>query len=572
MKWALPDLSEFHARPHTKSTGRSSIWPLAVIGGQSVLLAIAYGFFAALHVRGLIPLSLALSEFAQRNPQAKTYLVTSLATALSALSSYLFSHAVRHALLVYLSRPMSVSTLGFGILISRRSFIFQRRQLKWVFAAGVFFLATLGQTANWTSLLTPIDIIIATPLRGTEIDFLSETFATDFAQLWNATMGIQNSIDSGIASVMDLSGMASADAASASGGALIDFNNWVYSVSTRGVLPITLVNSADEDSLIDKLITTNTQPFPGPIGGSNFNLSVIQWGLSANFSCGYQQLDANSDPPLVRFTNQVEIAVGDELKSYTVSAVIIAIDGQSPSYDGTMVCTIVPEILTLFISYSAPQWVWTWELVDGVEPSIPAPATVSYAVISALEQALSYGQSLTNNVVTDSITTILDNQGATQASLPYMISYPVLMGAYIRGVIEFAGTAIKTDLASPTGPLPAGIPTSMRRNMTGSALTVTVGWEHNAGVNNAILIPSTFVAIASILIVLFAQCLKWVRGIAIEHVDFDPNEPLVLMAAASAGGMMDIFSGLTKEDLEEGGGKKVMLGQADGKDGLVQVR
>jgi hypothetical protein len=63
------------------------MWPLAVIGGQSLLLAIAYGFFAALHVRGQIPLSLTLSEFALRNPQAKTYLVTFLATALSALSS-----------------------------------------------------------------------------------------------------------------------------------------------------------------------------------------------------------------------------------------------------------------------------------------------------------------------------------------------------------------------------------------------------------------------------------------------------------------------------------------------------
>jgi hypothetical protein len=63
------------------------MWPLAVIGGQSLLLAIAYGFFAALYVRGQIPLSLTLSEFALRNPQAKTYLVTFLATALSALSS-----------------------------------------------------------------------------------------------------------------------------------------------------------------------------------------------------------------------------------------------------------------------------------------------------------------------------------------------------------------------------------------------------------------------------------------------------------------------------------------------------
>jgi hypothetical protein len=45
---------------------------------------------------------------------------------------------------------------------------------------------------SWTSLLTPIHIIISTPLRGTEIDFSSEAFANDFVQLWNATTGIQN--------------------------------------------------------------------------------------------------------------------------------------------------------------------------------------------------------------------------------------------------------------------------------------------------------------------------------------------------------------------------------------------
>ncbi|KAJ6536934.1 hypothetical protein B0H19DRAFT_1270623 [Mycena capillaripes] len=541
-------LPEFRRRPYAKR--RSSLWPLAVIGGQSVLLAIAYGFFAALHVRGQIPLSPTLSELARRNPQAKTYLVTFLATALSALSSYLFSQAVRHAILVYLSRPMSVSTLGFGILISRRSPIFQRRQLKWVFAGGVFFLTTLGQTASWTSLLTPIEIIISTPLEGSEIDLSSPALGTNFEQLWNATSGIQNYIESGIASVMDISGAADVDAVAASL-SLVDFNNWIYAESTRGILPTNLVDSADEYSMVNKLITTNTQPFPGPTTGFNFNFSMIQQGLTANASCEYQQLDANSDPPLVRFTDQVEIAVGDELRQYTVAGMSTTCSDEQ--------------------TVQSDQWVYPWELAGGVEAPTPAPATVSYAVIYALEEALSYGQSSTNNVVTDSITTILANQGVEQSSLSYTLSYPLLLSAYIQGVIEFAGTVIKTDLASSTGPLSAGIPSEMRRDIFGAALTVTVGWEHNAGVNNAILIPSTFVAIASILIVLFAQCIKWARGTAIEHVDFDPNEPLLLMAAASAGGMVDTFPGLTKEALEDGGRKRVMLAQVGGRDGLVQV-
>jgi hypothetical protein len=162
---------------------------------------------------------------------------------------------------------------------------------------------------------------------------------------------------------------------------------------------------------------------------------------------------------------------------------------------------------------------------------------------------------------------------------------------YIAGVVEFTGTvsgpniffarteylrlditeAMKTDLTSSTGPLGGGIPPNMRREVSGVAQTITFGWEHNAGVNNAILLPSTFVAIASILIVLVTLCAKWIRSVSVEHVDFDPNEPLLLMAAASAGGMRDTFHGLTKKDLEEGGEKKVMLGQIGYRDGLVQV-
>ncbi|KAJ7105532.1 hypothetical protein C8R44DRAFT_886483 [Mycena epipterygia] len=105
---------------------------------------------------------------------------------------------------------------------------------------------------------------------------------------------------------------------------------------------------------------------------------------------------------------------------------------------------------------------------------------------------------------------------------------------YTAEILTLALEAVKTDLASSTGPTGGDIPSSMRREIVGFAQTTTFGWEHNAGVNNAILIPSTFVTLASILIVLVAQCMKWARRISLEHVDFDPNDPLLLMAAASA--------------------------------------
>lgn len=129
--------------------------------------------------------------------------------------------------------------------------------------------------------------------------------------------------------------------------------------------------------------------------------------------------------------------------------------------------------------------------------------------------------------------------------------------------------AMKTELSSYNGPFGGSPPEAMTRPINGTALTTTVGWEYKARASNAILIPSTFIAVASIVIVLVAQLLN--RGIPARHADFDPNEPLVLMAAASAGGMGHVFSGLGKEDIEEASGRRVRLAHIDDKDGFVEV-
>ncbi|KAJ7470027.1 hypothetical protein B0H11DRAFT_1389128 [Mycena galericulata] len=593
-----------------QNSKKRTVWPLVVVVGQLTLLAIAYGFFSAVRVRGHIPLSLELAELAQRNPQAKTYLVTFLATALSTLSSFLFSQAIRHLILVYLSRPIpiSVSTLGFGILISRRSPIFRRRQHKWVLAAGLFSLATLGQTASWTSLLTPIQIVIPTPLQGTDIDLSSEAFNNQFAQLWNVTGGLQSYIDSGISAIMDTSG--AADAADiANGVSVFDFNDWVYVGSTRGILPIKLVESAEQTSMVLELVTTNTEPFPGPISGSNFNVSMFQPGLTANTSCEYKELDASTNPSLERFTESVEITVNGQSELYTAVGITsicngqtlqsdvvtntnntllsvscygvddngeiiytVIIDGQG-LYNGTVVCAVAPVMVPSSIVTYTGSWVYTMlSEADVYAKTTPATAAVAYAALYGVDQALSYGQSATHSIVGDSINALLvDKDTPQESSLPYVLSFPLLLGVYIGAVVEFVGTAVKTNLASSTGPLAGEIPLNMRVDTSGFALTTTFGWEYTAGINNAILLPSTLVALASILIVIFAQCMMWIRGISVEHGDFDPNDPLLLMAAASAGGMADTFHGLTKENIEEGAEKKVILAQVGNRDGLVQI-
>ncbi|KAJ7236828.1 hypothetical protein C8J57DRAFT_1529893 [Mycena rebaudengoi] len=181
-------------RSHRYSLRRAVYAPLSVVVGQVFLLAISFGFFGAVRVKGKIPLETRLVDLAQSNPQAMTFFVTFLATAISAFSSYLFTQAVQHAIRVYLTRSGPVSTLRFGILLSRRStrLTFERREIKWVVVGGVFSLATLD--ISWTSLMTPIQIVVLTPLRGTEVDLTSDTFSSQFDDLWNGPSGIESYI------------------------------------------------------------------------------------------------------------------------------------------------------------------------------------------------------------------------------------------------------------------------------------------------------------------------------------------------------------------------------------------
>ncbi|KAJ6589017.1 hypothetical protein B0H19DRAFT_1367496 [Mycena capillaripes] len=577
---SLHQSSSTLGKPESEPDGvkytRRHVWPLCIILGQGLLLSLAWGFFATVRARGQIPLSLTVAELVQTNPQLKTYVVTFLATSLSALSSYLFSQAVRHAILVYLTRPLSVSTLGFGILISRRTPIFERRQIRWVLAGGIFSLATLGQTASWTVLLTPNKIFISTPLRGTEIDLTSDSFKsndTQFNVLWNGTTGVNLKIfiESALASVIDTIGTASANSV-AGYTSVLDFAGWEHVSSTRGIIPIDLVDSKNlGNPNIQGPVTYNTRPFPPP--GTDFNVSMIQQGLTSDVSCQNQQLDVNTEPSVTRLANSMDILQGDQAVSYTavsLSTVSMIIDGHG-AYAGpngeSVVCTVTPHIEDYVVSYSGQ---YIYKNLNGEQPIhgpqvAPALPATAYIAIYGLELVFLYGQSGIRNVIGDSMAAIYNDEIPAAS-----ISPTKLWEAYITGVIEFTGTAVKTGLSANWGPLGGKPPLSMTRNISGYGLTTSLGWDYREAGSAAILIPSTFIAVASILIVLFAQFRN--RGIPVQHADFDPNDPLLLMAAASAGGMREMFGGLAEGDVKEVSSKKVKLGcLSDDRDGFVEV-
>ncbi|KAJ7107716.1 hypothetical protein C8R44DRAFT_744314 [Mycena epipterygia] len=548
-KWDSKSTNLVAARVPAQYTKRLE-WFLAIIAGQAFLLAFSWGFFAIVSARGQVPLPLTLAEIVQLHPQSTTYVVTFLATALSTFSSYLFSQAIRHAILVYLMQPMALSTLEFGIRISTSSFIFVRRALKWVAVAAVVYVANLNQTASWTSRLTPVNIVVPTPLEGTEIDF--------------------SSIDSTLISTIDTSGAMSASSQTGYP-ALLDFDGWTYDISTHGIFPMIFVDSAEKPK-IAQLVTSNTEPLP-PFWISS-NASMSQQGLTASVSCQPQTLDANSDPPLERFAHTEQIDLDNQSYLYTMlwatttcqgktvsSAVIIDGGLNSTYYEwmGTMVCTVTPRIQNMTTIYTG-QFIST-------QPDtayLPVNAgVVGSAALYGLKAAFEYGQSQTRNSIGDAIWEIHREQAQTVE-----ISLPTLWEAYITGVVEFVGTASKqwlSDYYSTAGGNPPV------RAINGKLFLLTLGWEYTTStlITVAALIPSTFVAVASILIVLFAQLRN--RGIPIRQADFDPNDPILLMAAASAGGVPDTFCGLAQDDVKKARGKRVKLSEIGGRDGFSQV-
>ncbi|KAF7371269.1 hypothetical protein MSAN_00762700 [Mycena sanguinolenta] len=587
---------------------RRMIWPLCIIVGQGLLLSLAWGFFAGVRARGRIPLPATAALLAQNNPLSKTYIVTFLATSLSAVSSYLFSQAVRHTILVYLTRSLSVSTLGFGILISRRTLILERQAILWVLTGGVFFLATLGQTASWTALLTPNTVVSLTPLEGKEIDLRSDAFSestSQFYALWNGTAAenLQNYLESSsISPFLGASGIASASYA-AGYYSVVNFNGQDYLASTGGIAPTYLID-ANLASTTKGLSTSNTKPLPP--AGTLFNTSMIQQGLTADVSCQYQQLNENTNPPVMRDAYTVNIQEGNVDVPYSVTSVsTVCPNGQvitssllsgtnetlvslicattnvagSPTYtviiDGQGVyagpngasvqCTMTPQIQDYVVSYSG-RFIDSIPVSEPLDPRIaPAPAGVADIAAYCLSRVFQYGQNGMRNVVGDSMSAIFTGQNYEGRSL----SETTLWEDYIRGVVEFVGTAVKWDLTWVNGPLGGNPPSTMTHTISGHAFTTSLGWEYNKAASPAFLIPSTFVAVASILIALFAQFRN--RGIPEQHADFDPNDPLMLMAAASAGGLRETFPGLTQSVIKEGGLTKVSLGQIDDRHGFVEV-
>ncbi|KAJ7630290.1 hypothetical protein FB45DRAFT_866819 [Roridomyces roridus] len=537
----VEETGEFFATRYTRRVVR----PLTIIVGQLAFVALVLTFLLAIHARGYLlpPRVFRLNSPYPQYQASYTYAVTLVSHLLALASSYLFSQAVLYLMQVYFAEPMSVAAVGFWVSLSKRDLIFERRQ------------------TIWTALLTPTDIVIHTPLNGSEIDLSSPLFNDEhrFQEIWNGTNGIETWLKS-FRSVTSNSGAISADSNIG-----LDFGNWTYfgTGTTRGILPADYSDPGAPHSTW--LVTSNTKRLP-PIGSGedpDRSITMTQQGLFADVSCKHRHLDEKTNPPLSRNRTHVDLPALNGQEPYHVLSIAsvcpngkpaVLIDLSGKYGNSSMVCTVIPQIMKLDVTYFLDARIIYYDSDDEPTQIEPAHPWVLFAAMQSINDAFKYGQTAAGNVIGDTLFVDFDSEHES----------------YLAGVVSFTGTAMKSRLASKNGSFVHEPPADLVRNINGTLSTPCTGWKNHLK-PYLMLLPIMLVAFASIALVVFAEYKSGFKGIPSEHADFNPANPMQLMAAASAGGMPDAFGGLSEEGIKRAKRKRLQLGNVDGRIGLCDV-
>ncbi|KAJ7616216.1 hypothetical protein DFH06DRAFT_1239410 [Mycena polygramma] len=550
-------------------TGSSKFlgWPAGVIAGQLLIQGLGWGFFFAVQARGQVPLP-AGAQWVKNNGHLVTLLVTLLSTMISACSSFFFSTAIRRSMSLYLYRPMSLGALGGSVSISMRSVAFHRRNWKWPTLSLLVFFLTGVQTSSWSMLLTPVTIIVSTPLLGSEIDLSSPTLHKMRVSHELSYCIFDDTTNSSMYTVQTDSGYAAAKASlkTASTFTLMD---QVFNVSTAGILPAYL-NSIDAGAwFTNKSIipATTHNVLPLPKEGFSTNYSVSQQGFTADVSCSFRNLTNTTTPNLYHYTTEVrrhgweedlgirywagtmtyseidtDCPMPNNLNwTYTFTdegrtsmmlvpcqaqksdnyTVIIATQG---GYDWlpTTVCSVAPKIISVRVDYTSIANVTIVSSAMAI-PDLDGPTGLS--AMNSVANMVWMSQATETNVVGDHLSTLKAESTLSNDDMLRPLE------AYIQGVVEYTGSVFRACLASND------TLQDLRANITipthGIFHTETLGWTYSD--------------------------------------QFDPSDPLHLMAAAAAGGLNNAFRGLSGKDIKEGEKLNVVLSSIPGR-GTALVR
>ncbi|KAJ7176755.1 hypothetical protein C8R46DRAFT_1245707 [Mycena filopes] len=568
-------------------------WPAPVILGQLCLQGLGWSFLAAIKYHGPLALPYSSASWVASNPHLVTLTATLISTLLAGCSSFFFSYALRRSTSLYLLRPMSLAALGASVHISMRSLVFHRRDWKWPVISLLCFIMAGIQTSVWSTLITPVKVVISTALVGREIDLASPNLlALDTlgaCQEAEAGTEVYGGVpESGYATGQSYLGLPAAVSLLGQG----------FNVSTRGILTASL----DDTAVGSWFIPANAHSLdPRPQGLSN-SYSMIQQGFSADVSCSLQTLTPDTTPSVSRLTDYVQSwhsnVIGSEQPNITYVTVssnclsryngmnitdayaeaghqaaylwalgcdpvaaapnnytlIMQGSGNYSNLSGPgdtsyLVCQISPKITVIDANYDG-------EVNATVQSANTIPVdgggTAGAYAMYILTDLVWHQQGITVNGVAEQLLELSEGVGEDQ-------SFQVVE-QYLQGVVEYSASILRACLSAKNLAFRDGIPLNLTKPTSGTWNTETMGWKgFSPGTTIWILLPGIFMATSTLALVMVALYRHGSQMVQRQAHSFDPSNPLHLIAVASAGGLQNVFKGFRDEDINEGGKLNVVL-------------
>jgi hypothetical protein len=274
--------------------------PGIVILGQLVLQAVAWGFYGALCVRGLISVpSFGLLQVVQYKPVA--WACTLASTLLSFSSTCLFSWGVRQVITLRLREGMTFATFVWSVKIASRSFSRDRKQRKWIVLSLAVVALTGAQTSGWNTLLTPEFSSYDTDMIAQELDLSSPLLKPMFSS---------GALDFGVFDSSDIVSLSVGQTGSGSAAlnvieffpTSVTFMDNAFNTSTAGILPLAFYPiDATPWFGNGSAVTTLPQTLSGPSGfhsGLSWTSTMYQQGFTADVSCQFENLTRDTTPSL----------------------------------------------------------------------------------------------------------------------------------------------------------------------------------------------------------------------------------------------------------------------------------
>ncbi|KAF7343704.1 hypothetical protein MSAN_01950500 [Mycena sanguinolenta] len=505
---------------------------------------------------------------------------------------------------------MALVTFVSFVKISTRSLILNPRRRKLSLISIAIIILTGVQTAGWSALITPRAVVISTPLMGREIDLSSPLFSQidndglDYCVVngTNLPAFIVSQLESGYAAVEgDLSLPA-----------ILTVMDQTFNLSTGGILPLTSspVNASTSFQNATTIPATiiPTRDLPEALDSS---YSFSQQGFTADVSCEFWDSEDETIPKLFMQSNTVgewnpeqrnpgqqyylpgnitywsfysdcEADFGGAFFNwstaytetgqpnyvltiacpYQESYKLIFYGGREGLYGfmGTTVCTVVPKITNVEVSYSNVINITTLP-GDTIANITGAPA------LAALTTLINMGylsQSTVSNSMGDRLRSLVLEQDGNIFTRNTTLR---ATEKFIRGVTEWSASVFRACLWSNRD-FSDALPSITNLSASGTFYSDSIGWIHASPITWLELIPGTIVAILTIFTV--------VLGVAHHAGDvrgefFDPSDALHLVTASAAGGLNEVFTGPRQDAVRETENVNVRLGTIPGR-GPVLIR